>query len=50
MQTEFIRRNNEKFGYRRFDFLYLEDTLTAEQRRQKTLQKINDFFNNPTSK
>ena len=50
MQTEFIRQNNEKFGYRRFDFLYLEDTLTAEQRRQKTLQKINDFFNNPTSK
>ena len=50
MQTEFIRRNNEEFGYRRFDFLYLEDTLTAEQRRQKTLQKINDFFNNPTSK
>ena len=50
MQTEFIRRNNEKFGYRRFDFLYLEDTLTAEQRREKTLQKINDFFNDKTSK
>ena len=44
MQTEFIKQNNEKFGYRRFDFLYLEDTLTAEQRRQKTLQKINEFF------
>ena len=45
MQSEFIQKNNEKFGYSRFEFLYLEDTLTAEQRRQKTLQKINEFFN-----
>lgn len=27
-----------------FSFLYLEDTLTSEQRRQKTLQAINDFY------
>lgn len=45
MQSEFIQKNNEKIGYSRFEFLYLEDTLTAEQRRQKTLQKINEFFN-----
>ena len=45
METEFIRKNNEQFIYPRFEFLYLEDTLTAEQRRQKTLQKINEFFN-----
>ena len=45
METEFVRKNNEKFGYRRFDFLYLEDTLNSEQRRQKTLAAINDFFN-----
>ena len=45
MQTEFIKKNNEQFGYKRFDFLYLEDTLTAEQRRQATLQIIHDFFN-----
>lgn len=45
MQSEFIQKNNEKFGYSRFEFLYLQDTLTAEQRRQKTLQKINEFFN-----
>ena len=38
-------RNNEKFGYKRFHFLYLEDTLTQEQRRQKTLDAIKDFFN-----
>ena len=45
METKFIRKNNEKFGYKRFDFLYLEDTLTAEQRRQKTVEAIHQFFN-----
>ena len=45
METEFISKNNEKFGYKRFDFLYLEDTLTAEQRIQKTVEAIHQFFN-----
>lgn len=45
METEFVRKNNEQFGYKRFNFLYLEDTLSAEQRRRKTLKAINDFFN-----
>jgi len=45
METEFIKKNNEQFGYRRFEFLYLEDTLTPEQRRIKTSKLINDFFN-----
>lgn len=45
METEFIRKNNEQFGYKRFEFLYLEDTLTSDQRRQATLDAINNFFN-----
>ncbi len=45
MEEQFVPMNNERYGYKRFDFLYLEDTLTAEQRRQKTLTAINDFFN-----
>ena len=44
METEFIRKNNEQFGYKRFEFLYLEDTLKPEQRRQRTLEAINNFF------
>lgn len=44
METEFVKKNNEKFGYRRFDFLYLEDTLNAEQRIQRTLQGVKEFF------
>ena len=43
--SEFVKKNNDKFGYRRFDFLYLEDTITPEQRRQKTLASIKNFFN-----
>lgn len=45
METEFIRKNNEQFGYKRFEFLYLEDTLTADERRQRTLEAIGNFFN-----
>lgn len=44
METRFIKQNNEKFGYRRFEFLYIEDTLKPEQRRQKLFDAINDFF------
>ncbi|WP_027454876.1 DEAD/DEAH box helicase family protein [Xylanibacter brevis] len=43
--SEFVKKNNDKFGYQRFDFLYLEDTLNAEQRRHKTLATIKNFFN-----
>lgn len=45
MQDEFVGKNNERFGYQRFSFLYLEDTLTADQRRAKTLEAINTHFN-----
>jgi len=45
METEFIKKNNEKFGYPRFYFLYLEDTISQEQREEKTLTAIKEFFN-----
>lgn len=44
METQFIKQNNEKFGYRRFEFLYIEDTLKPEMRKQKLFEAINDFF------
>lgn len=43
--SSFVEKNNDKFGYQRFNFLYLEDTLSQEQRRKKTLKAIQDFFN-----
>lgn len=44
MDESFIKLNNEKVGYHRFEFLYIEDTLTKEERLQKTINKINSFF------
>ena len=45
METEFIHKNNDCFVYERFRFLYLEDTLTKEEREKKTIKAIKDFFN-----
>lgn len=45
METEFIRKNNEQFGYERFRFLYLEDTLSKSERERQTMNAIKDFFN-----
>ena len=44
METEFISKNNEKFGYRRFSFLYLEDSCGEAVFLQKTIDLIEDFF------
>ena len=44
METEFAKKNNEAFGYQRFDYLYLEDTLSEKDRIIKTHSKILDFF------
>lgn len=41
----FIQKNNEKFGYPRFDFLYLEEALPKEERERQTLEAIETFFN-----
>ena len=45
MQQEFLRLNNEKFGYQRFDCLYIEDTMTPDEQTIKTINRIKDFFN-----
>lgn len=45
METEFIRKNNTCFGYERFRFLYLEETLSKEEREIKTIKAIKEFFN-----
>ena len=43
VETEFIKRNNEKFGYKRFDFLYLQDD--DNNLLTKLNKKFVDFFN-----
>ena len=44
METEFSKQNNTAFGYERFDYLYLEDTLPEKDRMTLTHQKICEFF------
>lgn len=46
IDESFIKLNNETIGYPRFEFLYIEDTLTKEERLQKTINKINSFLLN----
>lgn len=38
VENEFIKFNNRKFGYNKFDYLYIEDTLSEKE----ILSKIND--------
>lgn len=44
VETEFLRQNNHAFGYARFEYLYLEDTMPEHQRIVKAQEKINEFF------
>ncbi|MDR1405300.1 MAG: hypothetical protein LBJ20_07050 [Candidatus Methanoplasma sp.] len=44
IEREFIKRNNEKYGYRRFDYLYVEDTMDDTNRNNMVVKLIDDFF------
>ena len=46
VETEFLKLNQEKFGYQRFDFLYLEDSKNIAANITKLNNKLNQFFNN----
>lgn len=44
VEGQFLKQNEEKFGYKRFDYLYLEDSLSESERINKTNDIINKFF------
>ena len=44
MEREFVRQNNAKFQYERFDYLYLEDSWPEAERIRITHEKICAFF------
>lgn len=44
VETEFLKQNNDKFGYRRFDFLYLEDGTDIANNIVTINNKIDEFF------
>lgn len=40
----FTAMNNDLFGYKRFDYLYIEDTMSDLEWQTKIAEKINQFF------
>ncbi len=44
MENDFIRLNNEKFGYQRFDFLMLRDDVPMPQNLVTLAARIQTFF------
>lgn len=44
METAFKAKNNEQFGYNRFEYLYLEDSLSETDRILATAKIVEEFF------
>lgn len=44
IEKEFIPFNNKKLGYKKFDFLYIEDTLKENEISDILNNKIHEFF------
>lgn len=44
MKKDFLKLNNSNFGYDKFDYLYIEDTLTDNQIKSKLKESISKFF------
>lgn len=44
VETEFVQQNNSKYGYDRFEYLYLEDITSKRERIELTRRKIKEFF------
>ena len=44
MENEFLDINNREFGYKRFDFLYLEDSKSLDENLIILNEKIEKFF------
>lgn len=44
MESEFKSKNNNKYGYERFDYLYLEDSMSEVERITETANAIDRFF------
>lgn len=44
VSNEFLKQNNDKFGYAKFDFLYLSDADKIENNISKLSEKLRIFF------
>ena len=46
METEFLNMNNEKFGYQKFEYLFLQDDDKFDTNLAKLNNTIVEFFKN----
>ena len=44
VEEEFVKNNNKKYGYRKFDYFYIEDNLTNDEIFNKINNEIDIFF------
>lgn len=44
VETAFKNKNNEQFGYERFEYLYLEDSMSETDRILATAKIVEEFF------
>lgn len=44
VEIHFKNQNNQKYGFERFDYLYLEDSMTETERITETAKVIDRFF------
>mgnify|MGYP000109053130 CR=1 FL=1 len=44
IETDFLKHNEDKFGYKKFDFLYIEDSTKLLDNIAEVNQRINNFF------
>ena len=44
VESTFLQKNNEAFKYNRFEYLYLEDSYSEQQRINETATAIKKFF------
>jgi len=44
VETEFLKLNKDKFGYKRFDFLYLEDGTDINNNLDIIINRIGEYF------
>ena len=45
VESEFLQQNNDKFGYARFNYLYLEDSADMAENLSHLSDKVKRFFN-----
>ena len=44
IETDFLKHNEDKFGYKKFDFLYIEDSTKLLNNIAEVNERINHFF------